>query len=89
MVVLIMDFDLRRHAKKPSFTAIFTDVFIYASSLFIGFSWSDLFKQAMLQFLPEGQGIISKSIVLMVVTMVMVVIVYLILRISKPKEVSQ
>lgn len=76
-----MDFDLEKKLEKGiSFGGLFRSLFLYSTSLFVGFYWSSFLKETLESWMPTGQGIIMKAGVGMLVTFVIVVMAFVLLH---------
>jgi hypothetical protein len=79
-----VDFDLEKKLEKGiSFSGLFRSLFLYSTSLFCGFYWSDLVKETLLSWFPSGQGLIMKIGVGMLATFVIVAVAFVMLHGNK------
>lgn len=76
-----MDFNLEEHLKNGiSFKKIFRSIIIYSISIFIGFTWKDLFTEIIQSFMPEGHNLIEKIFIMGIVTVMLVIFAYQLMK---------
>jgi len=71
------DFDLEKQVQNGiSFKKIFKSIIIYSISIFLGFTWKGIFDEVIQSFMPQGHNLIEKIFITFVVTILMVVFAY-------------
>jgi hypothetical protein len=81
------DFDLEKSTREGlSFRNIFIDIIVFAISVFLGFSWKDLFTEIIQAYMPEGHNLIEKTFIMFLITIIMAWIAW---RLIKKKKVKK
>ena len=80
------DFDLEKQLKEGmDFKKIFQSILLYSVSLFLALWWSDYIKSVINAYIPSGTGFISKFIVGIIITAILVSFCYLLMKNGKAK----
>jgi hypothetical protein len=83
----MVDFNLEEKLKNGiKFSELIRSLFLYSTSIFIAFFWSDFLKETLLSWFPQGQGIIVKAAVGMLATFILVLVGYLLVHQNKHKK---
>lgn len=83
----MVDFNLEEKLKKGiSFSDLFKSLFLYSTSIFIAFYWSDLLKETLMAWFPSGQGIIMKVSVGTLATIILIMIAYILMHSNKHRS---
>lgn len=79
--MIVLDFNLEEKLKRGiSFPELFKSLFLYSASIFIAFYWSDLLKETLIAWMPQGQGIIMKASVGALVTIMIIFVAYILMH---------
>lgn len=83
----MVDFDLEKELKNGlSFRDIFKSILTYSISLFLGFYWKDLLTEAINLYFPIGQNLREKFLIGVILTFVLVVFVWFMLKKKEGKK---
>jgi Na+-transporting NADH:ubiquinone oxidoreductase subunit NqrD len=84
------DFDLEKEIQNGiSFRKIFKSIIVYSISIFLGFTYKDLFTEVIQSFMPEGHNLVEKMIITGIVTIVLVAFAYELMKGKKEKIYKQ
>jgi hypothetical protein len=84
----MVDFDIEKSTRNGlSFRNVFIDIIIFAISVFLGFSWKDLFTEVIQTWLPEGHNLGEKIAIMIFITVLMTLFAWKLIK--KKKTVSE